>query len=53
MSNVYGVKLGDGSSYEVTTERHHSQHDGQTWKKHLLDVIKGSVSGIVSAVIVE
>jgi hypothetical protein len=53
MSNVYTAKAKDGSSYEVSTSKHHSDHDEETFKKHLTDVIKGTISGVGAIVIVE
>jgi hypothetical protein len=52
MANVYEARLSSGESYTVTTDRHHGDHDDKTFKQHLLDVIKGSISGIVSGVVV-
>jgi hypothetical protein len=52
VANVYHVELSDGQSYTVTTEHHHDDHDAATFRRHLLDVIKSSVAGVVSGTIV-
>lgn len=52
MANAYHVELSTGQSYNVTTDRHHGDHDDKTFKQHLLDIIKGSVSGVVAGVVV-
>jgi hypothetical protein len=52
MAHVYEARTGDGKAYNVSTDRHHADHDDKTFKQHLLDVIKGSVSGVISGVVV-
>lgn len=50
--NVYKVTLSDGTIYDVTTTLHHDDHPEPTFKRHLLDIIKSSISGIISNVVV-
>ncbi len=48
MPHQYEARTSDGDAYTVTTSKHHDDHDDATFKKHLLDVIKSSVSGVIS-----
>lgn len=50
MANVYEAKTSAGN-YNVTTDKHHSNHDDATFKRHLLDVIKATASGVTTGVI--
>ncbi len=52
MANQYEVSLSDGRSYTVTTDRHHDNHDDNSFRRHLLDIVKQSVSGVVSQTVV-
>ncbi len=47
VANLYEARLSDGKTYNVTTIRHHGDHDDQTFKRHLLDIIKASIFGVV------
>jgi hypothetical protein len=52
MANVYQAKMSDGKAYDVTTDRSHQDHDDQSFKRHLLDIIKSSISQTISGVVV-
>ncbi|MDO9223608.1 MAG: hypothetical protein Q7U20_07840 [Caulobacter sp.] len=52
MSHQYDAHMDNGDKFTVTTSRHHDDHTDDEFAKHLLDVIKGSISGVVSGVIV-
>jgi hypothetical protein len=52
MAHAYEVHTSDGQSYDVTVQEHHDDHPNDAFKKHLLDVIKGSVSGVISASVI-
>jgi hypothetical protein len=52
MANLYQARLNNGQTYDVTTDRHHADHDDKTFKQHLLEVIKASVPGIISGIVV-
>jgi hypothetical protein len=52
MANVYHVKFSTGETFDVTTEKHHDDLDEASFKKHLIDVVKGSATGVISGVIV-
>jgi hypothetical protein len=52
MAYMYRADLSDGSAYDVTTDRHHADHDDRTFKQHLLDIIKASIPNIISGVVV-
>jgi hypothetical protein len=52
MANVYQATLSDGTSYNVPTDKHHGNHSDAEFKKHLLDIIKNSTSGIITGVVV-
>ncbi len=52
MSNEYTVRLTDGSTYTVTTTRHHDDHPFDEFARHLLDIIKGSVGGVIAGTVV-
>lgn len=46
-NNLYEVTLHDGQRFNVQTPHHHDNHDDQSWRKHLTDILKSSVSGLV------
>jgi hypothetical protein len=52
MSHQYDAHLDNGDRYTVTTDKHHDDHTEDGFKRHLLDVIKGSISGVISATVV-
>lgn len=52
MANVYQVTMDDGTRYDVTTDQHHSQMPEQTFRQHLLQIIRDSIPGIISGVVV-
>ncbi len=52
VANLYHAKMSDGQAYNVTTDKHHDDHDEATFKRHLLDIIKSSVSGVISGTVV-
>lgn len=52
MAHLYEVHTNDGRTHEVPTTHHHSDHDEATFKRHLLDVLKGTASGVASNIIV-
>jgi hypothetical protein len=52
MAHEYHVELSDGKNYTVTTNHHHDDHELDVFLNHLLDIIKGTVSGVLSNVIV-
>ena len=47
----YDVHLDDGKVYEVTTPHHHDDHDEAAFSRHLLDVIKSSIAGVVAGTV--
>lgn len=49
--NLYEVQLRDGQRYDVRTPQHHDDHDDPGWRKHLADILKGTVSGVTSTLI--
>lgn len=52
MGHMYEAHTNDGQSFDVSTPHHHSDHDDQTFRNHLLDVIKQSASQIIAGVVV-
>ncbi|WP_067734195.1 hypothetical protein [Novosphingobium naphthalenivorans] len=48
MAHLYEVHANDGQAYNVTTPHHHDDHDDQTFRKHLLDVVKSTISGVAA-----
>ena len=52
MAHLYHAKLSDGQTFDVTTDKHHADHDGPTFARHLLDIIKSSFAGVVSGTVV-
>lgn len=52
MAHQYEVHTNDGRAFNVTTQHHHDDHDENSFRRHLLDVLKSTGSGIASAVIV-
>ena len=51
MANVYQVTMDDGTRYDVTTDQHHTQVPEPTFR-HLLQIIKDAIPGIISGVVV-
>jgi hypothetical protein len=51
MSHHYEAHASDGQTYNVTTQHHHDDHEDATFKRHLLDVIKGSISGVAAGAV--
>jgi hypothetical protein len=49
---VYHVTLSNGESYTVTTEEHHDDHTDTSFARHLLDVIKSAIGGVISGTVV-
>lgn len=49
MAYVYDATGNDGKTYTVNTAKHHDDHDDKTFRAHLLDVIKGTISGVVAS----
>lgn len=52
MAHVYEARSSNGKTYEVTTDEHHSSHSDDSFKRHLWEVITGSIAGVVSGSIV-
>jgi hypothetical protein len=52
MSHIYDVQTSDGRSHQVATQHHHDDHDDASFKRHLLDVLKGSASGVIGGSVV-
>lgn len=52
MANVYHVTMSNGESYTVSTEEHHDDHSDASFARHLLDVIKSAISGVISGSVV-
>ena len=52
MAHVYEVKHSNGRTYDVTTNRHHSEHSEDEFARHLLDIVKGAAGGVLSGYIV-
>lgn len=52
MANLYGVQTSSGKNFDVTTNKHHDDHDDKTFRDHLLDVIKGTASQVIGEVVV-
>ena len=52
MAHIYSVQLSDGRTYDVSTEHYHGDHNDSTFKQHLLDVLKGTLSDLLARVIV-
>jgi hypothetical protein len=51
MSYVYEARHSNGTTYDVPTNNHHSNHGEDDFKNHLLDIIKRSASGVISGYI--
>lgn len=52
MANLYHVTLSSGETFTVTTEEHHDDHSDQSFARHLLDIIKSSIGGVISVTVV-
>jgi hypothetical protein len=52
MVHIYSARLTDGQTYDVQTPNHHENHSDTDFRRHLLDIIKSSVSGVVSGTVV-
>jgi hypothetical protein len=52
VSNLYFTTISVGDTYNVTTDKHHADHDDATFKQYLLDVIKNTTSGVITGVVV-
>tara|TARA_R110002051_G_scaffold269600_1_gene329790 strand:- start:5202 stop:5381 length:180 start_codon:yes stop_codon:yes gene_type:complete len=52
MAHQYEVKHSDGRTYDVTTDKHHSDHHESDFKDHLLGIIERTISGVASGVII-
>jgi|GEM_PF-6439620 len=48
MAYVYEVHANDGGIYTVTTQHHHEDHDEHSFRRHLLDVVKSTISGVLA-----
>jgi len=48
MGHVYEAHGDDGTKYDVETNHHHEDHSPDTFAKHLLDVIKATLSGVLA-----
>lgn len=48
MANIYEVHHTNGQTYEVPTDRHHDDHSDYDFKKHLLTILEGIVSGVAT-----
>lgn len=52
MVHLYSATLSDGSAYDVQTPNHHANHPEADFRRHLLDIIKSSISGVITATVV-
>jgi hypothetical protein len=52
MSYIYNVTTSNGDSYEVSVTKHHSDHEDSAFKKYLGEIIKSSISGAMSTLVV-
>ncbi len=53
MAHLYDVQTSDGRTHPVATEHHHADYEDASFKRHLLDVLKGSAGGIISGMVVQ
>jgi hypothetical protein len=51
MAHSYEVQTSDGT-FNVDTQHHHDDHGDSAFKKHLLDIILSTASGVASGLIV-
>lgn len=51
MPNIYEARHSNGQTYDVPTDRHHSNHHESDFKDHLRDIIERTVSGVASGYI--
>ncbi|WP_287103859.1 hypothetical protein [Brevundimonas sp.] len=51
MANLYEVKHSNGTTYDVTTDKHHGDHHESDFKDHLLQIIDRSVGSAAGALI--
>lgn len=48
MAHIYDAHGDDGRVYTVQTAHYHGDHDEHTFRKHLLDVVKSTISGVAA-----
>ena len=51
--NQYAVTLKDGRTFKVNTPHHHTNLSEGEFEKHLLDVLKQSVAGVIAGGIIK